>query len=101
MAFGALSALAALGLYLLLLARLRGDEARHGETAWFGYARDAANLVGGGALLAAFVLAGFGAPEALLLGAASALLAYCIDWVAAKRLRLPGAMAVTLVTAGF
>src|SRR5438270_328379 len=87
---GAVSALGALWLYVALLAALRGDEAKRGGTAWFGYARDAANLVGGGSLMLAFVVVGLPAPQALLVGALLGLVAYCLDWAASRRLRLRG-----------
>jgi hypothetical protein len=95
---GAAMLLAVVGAYATVLGRLRGYEraARAGAPWWFGYARDGVNLAAAASLFAAFLVAGFTGPAALVLAALLALAAYLVDWATGRWLALRRARPVTI-----
>ena len=99
--FGTAVVVVGLVLYTVLLDRLRRfEEARRGEPPWwFGYARDGANVVGGGLFMAGFVAMGDAGPVALFLGVALALVLYVLDAVVGKWLHPRRSLALVLAGA--
>ena len=97
-------------LYAVLLDRLRRFEegraaaeaaagAAEKESWWFGYARDGANVAGGGLCMLGFVIAGLSGPVALFLGVALSLAVYGFDAVVGKWLRPRGKRGIVIAGA--
>jgi hypothetical protein len=80
--------------YLAALGRLRRreEEGSAGRVWWFGYARDAVNLVGVVTCCAAFYLGGCPGPTAMVLGISLVLVSYIADWAVGKWLGWRGAI---------
>src|SRR5262249_8700113 len=75
----------------LLLALRRFERSRVGRPPWWlGYARDGANLCGGGLLFLGLTLSGYPGPQSLALALSGCLLVYGLDAATAGRAATPG-----------
>lgn len=96
---GALAASAAM--YVTALAAVRRADRAYPSTLpaerpwWFGYARDAVNLLGFLAFSGGFALLGLSGPLALLAGATLTLVVYGLDYLLGRRLAVERAALAT------